>query len=147
MNFYCRLSKSIFTGLLIATAASGVSAQSQHDTRQSISVTSDAREHVLTEMRMLLESVHSILESAIKKDMQAVAASAEKVGLKAMSATPPETANQLPQEFKMMGRGVHEAMDMIARDARDLGDSEHTLQQLSETLGNCVACHATFKLQ
>ena len=138
---------TLLTSLAFTLLTSLASADTGNDTRQAIPVTAEAREHVLTEMRMLLESVHLVLDAALKKDMETVAGSAEKVGLGAMTATPAEITKQLPKEFKMMGRGVHEAMDMIAKDARDLGDSQHTLQQLSDTLGNCVACHATFKLQ
>lgn len=133
------------TPLLLISSLS--SAAASPDKRQAISVTPQAREHILTEMRMLLEAVHSVMDAALKQDMETVAASADKAGLKAMKATPEETAKQLPKEFKMMGRGVHEAMDMIARDARDLGDNQHTLEQLNQALGSCVACHSTYKLQ
>lgn len=117
------------------------------DQRLAINVDAEAKEHVLLEMRQLLETVHHVLNGALKKDMKAVATHAEAVGLKAMRATPASIANQLPKEFKMMGRGVHEAMDNIARDAKDMGDSQHTIEQVNTMLGSCVSCHATFKLK
>ncbi|WP_455203741.1 hypothetical protein [Kaarinaea lacus] len=127
--------------------ASFSSAVPTPDTRQAISVTPGVREHVLTEMRMLLEAVQLVMDAALKQDMETVATSADKVGLKTMAATPQEAVKQLPKEFRAMGRGVHEAMDMIARDARDLGDNQHTLEQLNQALSGCVGCHATYKFQ
>ncbi|MDH5730627.1 MAG: hypothetical protein OEZ58_16680 [Gammaproteobacteria bacterium] len=117
------------------------------DVRTLIQIDSQAKEHVLLEMRQLLEATQLILDSALKNDMKAVSQYASNVGLKAMKATPTNVASQLPKEFKIMGRSVHEAMDSIARDANDLGDREHTLTQLNETLQSCVACHNVFKFQ
>jgi hypothetical protein len=34
----------------------------------------------------------------------------------------------------------------MALDAESLGDPAHTLAQLTKTLGQCVACHASYEL-
>lgn len=134
--------------LVLLLGASTAHADSQvADNRSLIKVDAVAKEHVLLEMRQLLESVQLILDATLKNDMEAVNRHASRVGLKAMRATPSQVASQLPKEFKMMGRGVHEAMDSIARDAKDLGDSRHAQEQLNSTLQSCVACHQTFKFQ
>ena len=146
MNTQTQL-RNLIIALTVFQAATSFAGDEHADHRTLINADSQAKEHVLLEMRELLETVQLVLDGALKKDMEKVATHAEKVGLKAMRATPPAVANQLPKEFKMMGRSVHEAMDTIARDARDLGDSTHTLEQLNTTLQTCVACHATYKLQ
>lgn len=134
--------------IFLALSGSSIAVAEDHaDHRNVVKADNEAKAHVLLEMRQLLETVQLVMDSALKKDMEKVAHYAEQVGVKAMRATPPSVANQLPADFKMMGRGVHEAMDTIARDARDLGDSQHTLEQLNDTLQACVACHAAFKLQ
>lgn len=141
--------KSPLILILIALAnfsGPALAMEAHTDNRRAITLDNEAREHVLLEMRQLLEAVHHVLNSALEQDMHAVTKHAGAVGLKAMKATPPAVASQLPMEFKMMGKRVHEAMDNIARDARDLGDSQHVIEQVNETLGTCVACHATFKL-
>jgi len=143
---------TVATALVWFSVAGAAFAADQHaehtaDHRVAISVDAEAKEHLLLEMRQLLETVHHVLDGALKKDMKAVATYAEAVGLKAMRATPASITNQLPKEFKMMGRGVHEAMDNIARDAKDMGDSQHTIEQVNTLLGSCVSCHATFKLK
>lgn len=144
-------SKSFYISMLVLLVgfSGSVLAGQGHavDHRQEIKVDKEAKEHVLLEMRQLLETVHNVMDSALKKDMDAVNKYASAVGLKAMKATPPSVAKQLPKEFKMMGRSVHEAMDGIARDARDLGDSQHTIEQVTQTLGSCVACHSMYKFQ
>ena len=136
---------TLFTLTLSTTG--NVFGEEHADHRTLIAADANAKEHVLLEMRQLLEAVQGIMDGALKKDMKAVASTANAVGLKAMRATPENVASQLPKEFKMMGRSVHEAMDNIARDAEDLGDSQHTLEQLNTTLTTCVACHSTFKLK
>ena len=35
---------------------------------------------------------------------------------------------------------------MLALDADELEDPEHSLQQLSELMQNCVACHAAYRI-
>jgi len=49
-------------------------------------------------------------------------------------------------EFKKLGRDTHLKFDALALDADELGDKEHTLEQLSELMKNCVACHAVYKI-
>jgi len=41
---------------------------------------------------------------------------------------------------------AREYFDALALDADELGDKEHTLEQLSELMKNCVACHAVYKI-
>ncbi|MFT3964016.1 hypothetical protein [Propionivibrio sp.] len=52
----------------------------------------------------------------------------------------------LPQPFKDMLLGMRETVAEIERDAREIGDSKHTLRQLSTIQGLCVSCHDLYKV-
>ncbi|NOY15605.1 MAG: cytochrome c, partial [Gammaproteobacteria bacterium] len=53
---------------------------------------------------------------------------------------------KLPLAFKKLGFDTHAKFDQLAMDANDLGDRDHTLQQLSTLMENCVACHAAYRI-
>lgn len=133
--------------VILIHSATAVASDTAPDNRTLINIDPVGKTHVLLEMRQLLEAVQLVMDSALNQNMDAVAKHASNVGMSAMKATPPSVAEQLPMGFKVMGRGIHEAMDNIARDARDLGDSRHTLEQLNDALQSCVACHQSFKLK
>jgi hypothetical protein len=52
----------------------------------------------------------------------------------------------LPQGFMQMGMSLHRDFDQIAADAESLKDPKHTLKQLSNSMGKCVACHAPYQI-
>ncbi len=81
-----------------------------------------------------------------EEDMGKVAESAKKVGMAASGEVPPSLTAKLPQQFKMLAMQVHKGFDQIALDATEIGDQQQTLEQLGELMGNCVACHAIYKL-
>ena len=60
---------------------------------------------------------------------------------------PVELMAKLPLQFKQLGLATHEGFDQIALDAKDLSDPQHSLQQLSQLMANCVACHSTYQLR
>ena len=139
-----RFSKSIFVTTLVIVFAGSVFAKD--DTRTAVVLTEDERNLVLEEMRTFLDVIRSITVSMSEEDMEKVAESAKKVGMAASGGVPPALTTKLPQQFKMLAMQVHKGFDQIALDATDMGDKEQTLQQLGALMGNCVACHAIYKL-
>ena len=117
------------------------------DTRTAIVLAESERSLVLTEMRQFLSAVQVINGAIADRDMERVASTAHGVGRSAAQAVPLELMSKLPLQFKQLGLSTHEGFDQIALDARDLGDPQHTLQQLSHLMANCVACHATYQLR
>lgn len=117
------------------------------DGRQAIILPEAEREFVLREMRMFLASVQTIIEGAGKPDMNQVAAAARQVGAEAQQAVPGSLMGKLPLNFKRLGLDTHKKFDALALDAKQLGDPQHALQQLSELMNNCVACHATYRIK
>ena len=126
----------LFTGFTFA----------KDDPRISIELTNDERNLVLEEMRTFLDTVRRITVSMSEEDMNEVAKSAKKVGMAASGEVPPELTAKLPLQFKMLAMKVHKGFDQLALDASEMGDTQQTLEQLGALMGNCVACHAIYKL-
>lgn len=53
----------------------------------------------------------------------------------------------LPMKFMQLGMSVHQGFDHTAMGAESLKDPRHTLRQLSDVTGKCVACHASYQIR
>lgn len=122
-------------------------AATSNDSRSTLYLTASEREAVLSEMRGFLESTAAIVKGVAEDDMQLVAESARKSGRSAGAHMPKSLHGKLPTAFKKLGSDTHRRFDALALDAEQLGDGEHALSQLSELLGNCVSCHALFRIE
>lgn len=116
------------------------------DGRQALQLEPAERDLVLAEMRAFLESVQVIAASVGKKDMSQIAKAARQVGAAAQQAVPGSLVGKLPLSFKQLGFDTHKQFDTLAMDADELQDPEHSLQQLSVLMQNCVACHAAYRI-
>ena len=116
------------------------------DGRQALLLEPGERDLVLAEMRAFLASVQSITAAVVNKDSAKIAVEARKVGAAAQQAVPGSLAGKLPLTFKKLGFDTHRKFDMLALDAEELEDPEHSLQQLSELMQNCVACHEAYRI-
>ena len=146
----CWLSVVILAVLLLGTVYKFViegSTRQSTDNRLAIQVTAGEKDMVLAEMRAFLASVQQITHGVSSKDMQLIATSARTVGLVAQQGMPGSLMGKLPLEFKQLGRNTHEQFDLLALDAEQLEDAEHSLSQLGALMQNCVACHATYRLE
>lgn len=121
--------------------------QSLKDDRQIIYVNAEQKAMLLGEMRTFLEAIEQILTATVVDDMQAVVNAARPVGLASMKGVPQDLRAKLPAAFMSMGPETHRGFQSIADDARDLGDPALTLEQLSNTMKNCVACHRAYRLE
>jgi len=117
------------------------------DGRTAILLNAGERDLVLAEMRAFLESTQQITAAVAAKDMQTAAVAARKVGRAAQQAVPGSLLGKLPLGFKTLGFDTHSKFDALARDANDLGDPQHTLDQLGVLMQNCVGCHAAFRIE
>jgi len=116
------------------------------DGRAAIQLTAGERDLVLLEMRTFLTSLQQITQGLSAKDMKLVAESAKKVGAAAQRSVPASLIGKLPLAFKTLGFDTHGKFDALALDAEQLGDPAHTLSQVSALMQNCVACHATYRM-
>jgi hypothetical protein len=130
-----------------ALAASTDQADNTTDARTLIRLSASERALVLEEMRSFLNSVQQITQGLAEDDMQIVVQAARHSGKAAQSQVPDSLKKKLPMQFKKQGGDTHMKFDQLALDAGDLGDTEHTLKQLSTLMKNCVACHAVYRIE
>lgn len=116
------------------------------DGRTAILLSPGERDLVLGEMRTFLESTQAILAAAANDSMDGVVDAARKMGVAAQNEVPNSLVGKLPVAFKKLGFGTHQKFDQLALDAEAMEDPAHTLTQLAELMGNCVACHATYRI-
>jgi hypothetical protein len=152
MSLRCRFCWSLFGLFFLAVAGfagytfvTGLVMDSK-DGRTAVVLNEAERDLVLTEMRGFLEAVEGIVDGVVEDDMAAVATSAGAVGMGVAESVPLTLMAKLPLEMKTLGMETHAAFDTIAREAEDMGDSKEVLRQLRDTLGNCTACHASYRL-
>ena len=117
------------------------------DDRQVLNLSNPQRNHILVEMRSLLAGTQMILAALTKDDMAAVAEHAQALGFNMKHKAENPLHDVLPKDFMQLGMSMHKDFDLIAADATFLKDPKHTLQQLSTTMGKCVACHETYQIQ
>ncbi|MEE9352288.1 MAG: cytochrome c [Thiotrichaceae bacterium] len=116
------------------------------DGRSAILLVEGERDLVLSEMRAFLDTVQIIITAANKEDMDTVVKAARSVGFAAQQGVPTSLMKKLPISFKQLGMATHKAFDQLAIDAGDLGDKQQVMEQLGELMGNCVTCHATYRI-
>ena len=116
------------------------------DGRATILLNDSERNLVLAEMRAFLSSVQQINQGISENNMELVAEHARKSGKNAQAGMPGTLVGKLPLQFKKLGGDTHAKFDQLAMDADDLGDRDHTLEQLSTLMQNCVSCHATYRI-
>lgn len=149
----CKLSWSI-SGLLFVALVVMVfkfiilgSVVPASDGRKALLLEAGERDMVLSEMRIFLASVQAITDGISSNDMSKVATAAQAVGGAAQKGMPASLVGKLPLTFKKLGFDTHRKFDMLALDAKQLGDPAHSLKQLAALMNNCVRCHARYRIE
>ena len=118
-----------------------------HDGRIVIYLNTEERDMVLYEMRTFLISVQQITKGIAENDMEIVYKNARIVGRAEQAEVPQGLQKKLPMSFKKLGRDTHVKFDELAINARDLGDKDYSLSELSTLMNNCISCHETYRLE
>lgn len=116
------------------------------DGRTAIVLTEAEKASVLGEMRDLLEGVQIITGAIAVNDMDLVAEAASSLGMVVADADSPELLAKLPLEVKTLGLGAHAAFDNLAVLAKQSDDPNVVLQELSNMMLSCVACHDGYRI-
>lgn len=140
-----RGSMDMHGGAAMHNAPGKASESAAKDERQVVVISEAERNFVLTEMRAFLESVQGVVDGVAEGNMKDVAAAAKKSGTGVMQHAPRALMKKLPQGFRMLGMDSHKKFDAIAIEANQLGDKGQVLKQLGALLGNCTACHASYR--
>lgn len=115
------------------------------DGRKTVLLSESEREHVLGDMRRMLQSVAEITAALAGPDMPAVAKAATISGMQAVAQESPALIAKLPLDFKTAGMGVHDGFDRMAAAARGGASQARLTSMLSEQLGACVSCHEIYR--
>ena len=116
------------------------------DGRQTVLLSDSERDHVLSEMRDLLDSVMQITAALARPDNAAVSKIAGAIGSRGMAGESPALIAKLPLDFKTAGANMHAGFDQLAFAARGGASQARLTTMLSEQLGACVACHASYRV-
>jgi hypothetical protein len=131
--------------LLIAAGATGAQQPAAVDTRERIVLPAAARNMVLAEMRVMLESISGVVAALSEGDMAAAAQAARASGMAAAVDVDPAVRELLPAAFVELGMATHRGFDALADKLEQPVDQPTALAQLGTLMQNCVACHATYR--
>lgn len=115
------------------------------DTREPVHLTAEERALLAANMRQMLASVQGVTAALARGDRKAVAEAAAKSGMTMMQELPVQIRMKFPPAFAQMGMASHKLFDRIAREAGTAKGSAPILKILSESMQNCVACHAAYR--
>ena len=117
-----------------------------NDTRVSIIVSQSNKDFVMHEMRTFVEALHQINVGIAQNDPTLIAKVARASGGSVAGHAPAGLLTSIPAEFKTIGFDTHGKFDQIAESAEKNFDPKHTAAQVTELLGNCVACHKMYRM-
>ena len=115
------------------------------DGRTVLLVSPSERDHILGEMRDLLDSVGQITAALARPDPATVARIASGIGSQSMAKESPALIAKLPLDFKAAGAAMHAGFDQLAAAARGGASQARLTTMLSEQIAGCVACHANYR--
>ena len=141
-----KCSPSLLASLAIAAAACGpeLPPPEELDSRTLLALPAEAVEAVRTEMRTMLSSLHDIHLGLATNDTARVHRAAAASGLAA--AADPALEPLLPPAFLSLGVATHAAFDSLALAVVGAAPRDSLLANLPRVTGNCVSCHATYRL-
>ena len=131
----------------ILAAAGPAAAQQATDARQQVVLPAPARDKILAEMREMLGALHGVLRSLGLGDRAAAETAARGAGMSVATEVKPEVRAQLPPAFLQLGMQTHRGFDALADQLKAGATTEEALKAMAALTGNCVACHATYRLE
>jgi len=140
-----------FTFIAVLATSMGV-AQAQPDTRQLVELPAMMSQHMLSNMRDHLTTLHEIQQALAAKEYGKAADLAEqRLG---MSSLPrhgaAHMAPYMPQPMQAIGTAMHHAASqfaVIAKDSAVDGNMARALGALSQVTAQCIACHNSYRIR
>ena len=130
----------------LGSSAAAPPHESSTDTRQRLILAPTQRGQILVEMRLMLGSVSGIIQGLAIGDLPATEKAARASGMVEAVDVDPQIKKLLPQQFLELGMQTHRGFDKLADQIKAGGSRDDTLRGLAKLTGNCVACHATYRL-
>lgn len=94
----------------------------------------------------MLGALHEVLRALSAGDPAAAEKAARGAGMGVAVDVKPEVRAQLPPPFLQLGMQTHRAFDALADQLRAGASREEAVKSIATLTGNCVACHATYRL-
>lgn len=116
------------------------------DSRMAVELTAAERDHVLAEMRGMLESTQGVVGGMAANDHKAIQESAAAAGKRPPTSASKALHQKLPEAWLSVGAMAHGGFDEIARRAGEGGDASAIAAELETTLRACTSCHAAFRI-
>jgi cytochrome c556 len=69
------------------------------------------------------------------------------MGMQAMQNAPATLMGKMPDGFRALGMPTHMAFDQIAQSVQAGADPNAILTMLAKGMNNCVACHASYRIE
>ena len=142
----CLIALAACRGSAAAPAPSPAPADDPADGRKPVPMTARMAAHHKQEMRDHLRAVEEITAALAKDDLDAVAASAARIGWSEQQAAMCKHMGAGAPGFADLGEHFHRTADGIA-DAARRRDRAATVAALDATLRTCVGCHDAFREQ
>src|SRR5574337_986282 len=116
------------------------------DTRQRLALAPAQRDMMLAEMRLMLGSVGGILQGLAAGDRPAAEKAARDAGMAGSADMNPHLKSRLPRQFLDLAMHTHHGFDGLADQIKSGGSKSDIVRGLANLTGNCVACHAVYRL-
>ena len=133
--------KTLLLSLIIFTTS-----VSAGDKRNTVDLSMKDNELFLSEMRIVLESIHDVVSALDKNDMKAVAAAASTSKGRINKITE-DLSKTLPSNFKTFSKSVQKGFTQIEQSAKTDTGKDKIISLLGAQLGRCVTCHSIYKLK
>jgi hypothetical protein len=111
-----------------------------------LELAAEDRDKILLEMRLMLEAMDRALHALTQDDLSAAGEAARGAGMGMAVDVEPEIQKQLAKNFLDLGMRTHKAFDELADRLEAGGSKEDAIQALAGITGNCVGCHASYRL-
>lgn len=118
------------------------------DAREKVSLPDMMRTHMLANMRDHLMALHDIQEALARGDLDKAGDIAEtRIGMSSLIAhNAAHMAPYMPNGVQTIGTEMHHAASRFAMTAKE-GDLRASVAALSNVTAQCVACHASYRVQ
>lgn len=135
------------TALAVLSGCAGVETRGPSaDARQRLTLAPAQRDAVLAEMRNMLGSFSGIVQGLAAGDPVGAEKAARASGMAVAVDVDPELKKMLPQSFLQLGMQTHKGFDQLADRIKTGATTQDALRGLASLTGNCVVCHATYRL-
>ncbi len=120
--------------------------RAQGDSREAVALAPAEVETLLAGMRTYLESIQGIVAAMAENQIAKVPGIAAASGAKMLRNVAPLTGLKLPLGFTSMSFLTHDQFDQLAAKAGHGASRAEILAGLRDIMGNCVSCHAAYRL-